>query len=384
MGETLTGVNGRIIRWARENYNLGLTDAALALHVSEERYRNWEEGLEHPTYAKLKDISSLYRKPSAIFFFPSPPIIPDNKGELRTLPNTIVDKLSKNIVIQFEQARVYQINLRELCAEHSSIIHGFQISRHTTSEVAQSFRSFIQYPLARQKAERRPDVVLETFRERLYNIGIYVFKNSFQDDSVSGISVYDELFPVIIINNKMSFARQNFTLFHELYHLLIKSNGVEIRNEDYFIQLNGRQKNAEKACDEFASELLMPSVDFKSEISGRALNEIEIIRLSNLYSVSKDMILYRLLILDKISKDYYESLRDKFYGESVRYSKKDEETSGNYYNTKLAYHGISYASEVLKQYAESKFDIYKASDYLGVKVEHLSNYEAVINRGKRE
>lgn len=33
------------------------------------------------------------------------------------------------------------------------------------------------------------------------------------------ICINDEQYPVILINNSMSFARQIFTLLHELYHL---------------------------------------------------------------------------------------------------------------------------------------------------------------------
>lgn len=40
--------------------------------------------------------------------------------------------------------------------------------------------------------------------------------------------------PIIMINNSMSFARQNFTLFHELYHLIANTSGAEIIRDDYY------------------------------------------------------------------------------------------------------------------------------------------------------
>ena len=54
MAETLSGVNGKIIRWAREFYNMSPDEAAQAVGVDISRYMNWEDGTEHPTYAKLK------------------------------------------------------------------------------------------------------------------------------------------------------------------------------------------------------------------------------------------------------------------------------------------------------------------------------------------
>ena len=114
MAEVLLGVNGDIIRWAREYYNMKPEEAAAAIGVDLQRYSNWESGQEFPTYAKLKKISEVFRKPSAIFFFPEPPEIPPIKGDLRTLPNDVISGFSKNIIVQFEQAKVYQMSVKEL------------------------------------------------------------------------------------------------------------------------------------------------------------------------------------------------------------------------------------------------------------------------------
>lgn len=61
LAETLSGVNGKIIRWAREFYNMSPDEAAQAIDVDISRYNNWENGTEHPTYAKLKNID-LFQK----------------------------------------------------------------------------------------------------------------------------------------------------------------------------------------------------------------------------------------------------------------------------------------------------------------------------------
>lgn len=107
MAEALTGVNGSIIKWAREYYNMSPIDAACSIGIDLERYKKWEEGTEFPTYAKLKQISAVFHKPCAIFFFPTPPELPSIKGDLRTLSSSIVDTLSKNVVLQFEKAKSY-------------------------------------------------------------------------------------------------------------------------------------------------------------------------------------------------------------------------------------------------------------------------------------
>ena len=68
MAEAMLGINGEIICWAREYYNMQPNEAATAIGVDLQRYTNWESGQEFPTYAKLKKISEVFRKPSAVFF----------------------------------------------------------------------------------------------------------------------------------------------------------------------------------------------------------------------------------------------------------------------------------------------------------------------------
>ena len=122
MAEVLTGVNGNILKWAREFYNMSLEEAATAIGVDYEKYCSWEDGSDFPTYAKLRKVSDVFHKPSAIFFFPEPPILPPIKGDLRTLPEEVVDGLSKNVIIQFEKAKAFVLCFPEYyCEEYEDI-----------------------------------------------------------------------------------------------------------------------------------------------------------------------------------------------------------------------------------------------------------------------
>lgn len=50
LAEALSGVNGEILRWAREFYNMNAEDAAKAIGVDVERYCNWKTATEHPHF----------------------------------------------------------------------------------------------------------------------------------------------------------------------------------------------------------------------------------------------------------------------------------------------------------------------------------------------
>lgn len=383
MAEALTGINGSIIKWAREYYNMSQEDAAFSIGIDLERYKKWEEGTDFPTYAKLKQISNVFHKPCAIFFFPTPPELLSIKGDLRTLSTSIVDTLSKNVVLQFEKAKVYQLNLQELYGNRESIIRYFQDLSIDRISLCKELRQQLEFPISAQKARKSDKVVFEIFREKFYNLGIYVFKDAFKDNSVSGLCVNDKNYPIILINNAMSFARQNFTLFHELYHLIANTSGVEIVRDEYYAELNDLQKSIEKECDCFANEFLVPTKDFEIELKKQEITEKRIAELATLYSVSKEVIMYKLYDLHLISSDDYTALKEYFYGDAIRskQNNRDSKSGGNYYFTKLSYLGHQYTGEVFSQYFSGKIDTYRASEMLSSKVEHLSKLESTFFRG---
>ena len=69
MAEQLSGVNCKIIRWAREFYNMSPDEAAQAIGVDISRYLNWENWTEHPTYAKLKRLAMYLGSRTWFSFF---------------------------------------------------------------------------------------------------------------------------------------------------------------------------------------------------------------------------------------------------------------------------------------------------------------------------
>lgn len=382
MAEVLTGVNGQILRWARENYNMTPGETAAAIGVDEARYLRWENGEEFPTYAKLKKVSEVLHKPSALFFFPEPPQIDNVKGDLRTLPGEVSNRLSRQVIQAFETARSYQMDLQELYGVRQSVLalrHTFPTEQEA---LCQYLRDRMDFPISAQKARHSDKVVFEIFREKFYELGIYVFKDAFKDNSVSGLCLNDDYFPIIMINNSMSFARQNFTLFHELYHLIANTSGAEIIRDDYYIYLDEQQSHVEKACDSFANEFLVPMEDFKTELKKQPLDEMRIADLASLYAVSKEAIMYKLYTMKIITPADYNALKETFYGDAIRnQQKKPERSGGNYYYTKLSYLGSKYTGDVFSQYFSGKIDSYRASEMLHSKVDHLPKLESVYFRG---
>ena len=383
MAEALSGVNGKIIQWAREYYNMSPEEAAQKIGVDLEKDKDWEAGTDYPTYAKLKKMSDVFHKPSALFFFPVPPQIASPKGDLRTLPDAVVSRLSRNVILQLEKAKVYQLSLIELYGERDSIFMHRDEFPDGVDALCEFFREKLEFPIAAQKARKSTKVVFEIYREKFYDIGIYVFKDSFRDNAISGLCVKDNRFPVIVINNSMSFARQIFTLFHELYHLISDTSGAEIIRDDFYSMLAENQSTIEHNCDSFANNFLVPLDDFRQELEKAPIDEKRIEDLAQLYSVSREAIMYKLLTLGKITSSDYSQLKETFYGEAIRSQGKKEgkKGGGNYYSTKLSYLGNQYTGEVFRQYFSGKISGVKAGEMLQSKVDHLPRLESVFFRG---
>ena len=303
---------------------------------------------------------------------------------MRTLPDTVIDGLSKNVMIQLEKAKAYQLNLMGLYGTSNCIFTNRNAIPSDTKQLCDYLRLTMGFPIAAQKDRKNYKVVFEIYREKFCELGIYVFKDSFKDDNVSGLCINDNYFPVILINNSMSFAQQIFTLFHEFYHLASNTSGAEIVRDDYYVYLDRSQSAAEKNCDTFANEFLVPTDDFKIELSKKKIDEDRISELAILYSVSKEAIMYKLWKMQIISSDDYEALKETFYGDALRKPKKkkgENSSRGNYYFTKLSYLGSTYTGDVFKQLYSGKIDSFRASEMLNSKVDHLPQLETAFFRG---
>ncbi|NLI91948.1 MAG: ImmA/IrrE family metallo-endopeptidase [Peptococcaceae bacterium] len=240
---------------------------------------------------------------------------------------------------------------------------------------AQQLRSFLQAPLTEQKKIQKKEDAFEYWRDRFYSIGVYVFKNAFKDNSVSGFCIYDEEFPVICINNSLAFSRQIFTLFHEIYHLIIKTSGVDLLDDRGIFLSHNFDSSKERLCNSFAGAFLVPDDDFTKVASGKKLTDNFVQDLSNLYGVSMEVIWRKCLDRNWISDDYYNSKRDEINQEYFRYTEiekqKKKDSRGDCYNTQASYKGQHYMELAFSKYYSKKISLLQLADYMNMKISSL-------------
>lgn len=374
-------VNNDILVWARQELNITQEEVADRMGRNIEDIINWEEGKDYPTYAQLEKLAyTIYKRPLAVFFFPNIPNIPKNNGKFRTLDNEIFNEIPTRIIELMNQARVMQLNLQELDSNSRIRITELELDIHEQN-FYEKLRDVLGVDLELQKKAKNISDAFEMWRSAFYECGVYVFKEAFKDNSFSGFCLYDIKYPVIYVNNSMSYSRQIFTLFHELCHILIKTSGIDKANDDYISRLELDNRKLEMICNMFAGKFLVPTNDLLKLIDNVEINEKNIEKLSKKYSVSRDVILRKLLDMGKISKEAYEKKHSDYQEEMYR--KPINNGGGNYYNTKKAYLGENYINDVCSNYYSGKIDLYETANYLNVRVEAIPQLGVMIKEGSR-
>jgi Zn-dependent peptidase ImmA (M78 family)/transcriptional regulator with XRE-family HTH domain len=372
MADKMTAVNPKLLIWAREAS--GTTLAEAEKKFGKDRLAKWETGSDFPTYPQLKAIGEFYRKPIAVFFFPQPPALKSLPSSCRTLPEDIYTQFNRGKVRLMDKARAMQINLYELNASKNPAVNILtKIAFDSTDifDIAFQLRKLFGADLDFQKSIRKKEDAFEYWRECFYNLGVYVFKDAFKDDSISGFCIYDFEFPLIYINNSLAASRQIFTLFHEAYHIINKTSGVDLFNDTELLHYNFTSKDTEIACNLFAGAFLVPNDDFLKITRHISPTDKNVAKLASLYCVSSEVILRKFLDNKRITPEQYEEKREEFTQEYLRFEKvkngKDN-GGGDYYNTQASYKGKQYMELAFKKYYTKQIDIVHLAKYMDMKI----------------
>lgn len=376
--ETVSGINPKVLEWARRQAGLSLTEVAERLKKDPAMIKSWESGNSAPTYSQLETLAyKVFKRPVALFFFPEPPDEPGPERSFRTLPTPEASGLNVDTRYKLREARAFQLFLYELNGNQNPaerrIFDDITVSsRDSASEAARSVREYLGVEV---EARSQFPSVAEWFkecRERIEDAGVYVFKNSFKEKEVSGFCLYDPVFPIIYINNSTAAARQVFTLFHELAHILLHISGVTKLDDEYINVLADEEKRIELFCNRFAAEVLVPEEDFQIRV-GQLPPDLDLVNdLAQVYKVSRETVLRRFLDRGRIPSSVYEELTEKWNKE---FESRSKGSGGDYYATRASYLGDKYMGLAFGRYHQGVVSEQRLAEMLGVKARNIPNLE---------
>lgn len=342
----MEAIVGQRIRNSRIQRGYSLQELADLLGVSKQMICKYEQGQSMPTSEKLIAFSKLFGE-KVDYFFRQPEV---EIGEINFRKKSNFS--SKKINALKEEVRIKIENY--LYVENSCNLN----------------MNFVN-PLEDLIVRTKEDIISAVDRLReAWNIGNDPIHNIIQlleDKEIKVIEIEDESakfdglstivdnrFYVLVINKNMPVERKRFTILHELGHLLINLNALE-------------EKDKEKYCHAFASEMLLAQKklyeEFGNRRSGISLEELK--NIQKKYGISITAIVYKLSEMKIISKEqmtkFFKDLNfNPTLKQVVETSRFDGvEKSDRYYN--LIYRAV----------AEEYITLSKASALLQLPLEDL-------------
>jgi len=376
-----THINPQMIIWARERNRLSVEDLASLMKKEPSEIRKWEAGTEAPSYANLEALSYRHLKiPLALFFFPEPPPIEDPLSKFRRLPEYEFRRISMDTMQMIRVAQGYQESLVELAtdeARRQKLYRALSYKGKTIRELANKTREYLGITLKKQTAFRSPEEAFKSWRNALEGAGIFTFKDSLEDRFISGFCLLHEEFPIVFINNSNAFSRQLFSLIHELGHIIFEIHGVTDIDERYLEYMSAKDKSLEIKCNQYAAEVLIPTDSFEDDIRlFRARGPETIPKIAEKYSVSKEVILRRLLDRKLVTEEYYKEKAEEWNQEYLR--TKTTAGGGNYYLTKLSYLGSGFAQLAFENYHRGRLTKPQLAHHLNVNSRNVDRLESYL------
>ncbi len=147
----------------------------------------------------------------------------------------------------------------------------------------------------------RPACVLRKILEDKYNVKIfYLDLNNYG----SAASASGRFGAAMLINGSEPESRRNFDLAHEFFHIITWEN---FQGEDF--SFGGKYySDLETTADVFASALLMPETEIRSEFSkilkeDRKISLVDLVGMAHEFVVSIDALLWRLVNLELLRRE---------------------------------------------------------------------------------
>lgn len=371
-------VNPDVLVWARKNSSLDIDIAASKIKVKIEQLRAWESGDDKPSIAQLRKLANIYKFPISVFFLS---VVPKNFSvmkDFRHLPEYMPAKFSRQLQLEIrkvQQRRETAIELQSSLVDEISTFDKKVSLEDDVRNSALKIREILYLDINKQKKWSNPRIAFNEMRYLVENTGILVFEVDNVDiQEMRGFAIAEKIMPVIAINRKDSFNGRIFSLLHEFVHILLGQGGIS--NSSYY---DDTEEKVEVFCNKLAAEILVPSSIILSnpyiKTGKQRYSDSEILAIAKNFSVSEEVILRRLLTLEKISNSFYKEKREEYleiYKRNAARTTNDREFKQNVPQQTITGLGIPFISFAIENFNADKITLNDLSNALGgIKIKHI-------------
>ena len=382
-------VERELLIWARKSAHLTVQEAAKKVDVKEERLQSWEASETRPTIRQLRELGKAYKRPIAVFYLPEPPKDFATLRDFRRFADTEAGILSPKL--QFETRRVQE--RREIALElYQDLDYEVpqpppQASLSNEPEtLASNIRDLLR--ITRDKQVKFNDVqeAFNWWQSAIEKSGVLVCQaTDINLSEMRGFSIGELPLPVVVMNNKDSRRGRIFTMLHEFVHIMLRHNGLcDLYEESGLVP---EKQRVEVFCNRVAGAILVPKDDFLLEEvvldkkPGAEWPDKDISKLAERYRVSREVIVRRLLICERITAEFYRRKMKQYeqeYAELRRLKKLGQEWFPMPHRIAIINAGPPFIRLVLDSYYNKKITASDLSDFLNVKLKHVGRIEQEV------
>ncbi len=369
--------NPQVLVWAREERGFEVKEAAKKIRIKEDKLQRAESGEEPLTFPQLRRAAWVYRRPTAIFFLEeTPPSL--QIPEFRRLPSHEYDELSPELrleVRKIHQRRKAANELEEYAPEFDWSFIGSISTKQDPEALGQEIRRILGIPedfpvrLGRYQA-------FNYWRESIERLGTLVFLiTGVEVEEMRGLTIAEKPFPIIAVNRKDPPEARSFSLLHEFCHILLAESSL---CEIYDTQLGTGHAawEIERFCNHVAGATLVPRDKLlqyppvRQHAKDYAWSDDELTTFARRFRVSREVILRRLLILEKTTSDFYREKRQEWMSQR-RLQKKSTRFGQPGHKRVLQVQGATFTNLVLTAFEKDAITAGDVSELLGMRLKHL-------------
>ncbi|MDI9418976.1 MAG: ImmA/IrrE family metallo-endopeptidase [Firmicutes bacterium] len=312
------------------------------------KLEQWVNGIEHPTFKQLKDVSDFLQVPFGYLFLENPPQ-DAAAAEFRVLQSKLpaMSKNLKDTILEMGMRRNWMSEYRKgLGWEQLEIIARFRERSGQAAADASLARKLLQLADKWHQEPRDLDAVYNLLKKKLEAVGILVMQSGIVGtytrrrldiNEFRAFALSDPVAPLIFINRNDSRTGRLFSLVHQYLHILLEQ-------DDLFTAQDEEVVYGENEISRLTAEFLMPEAEIVElwQESGEVPAQIE--RLSKMFKVGRPALAARLTNMGLIDVAPVEAVDDHGLSGVPENSGQKPQTP-NYYRT--------YSSRVSKAFREA-------------------------------
>lgn len=246
-----------VLEWAIAESGYTQPEVSSWIEGGEETLASWLDETAKPSLTEMKVVAGRLHRQLATFLLPEPPVSTGVSIQFRNPlggPARSLNPVERRYVrraMRIQTAHAWL--LRELGHDLPALATATVNSRST--EVAEAVRASLGVTVDQQRDWRTASAAFDAWRESVEHLGVLVFLFPLGEDSCRGFSLWDDAAPLIAINTRWRDEARILTLFHELGHLVTRSNSACQLSET---STGDVTEPAERWCESFVAAILIP------------------------------------------------------------------------------------------------------------------------------